>query len=169
MPQRTALSAPRATGCLLRRYLAHIVFCFLSFFVHISAPCQNRLSRAGFNESLSHESLVSLSDEIAQLSRDIEPLDQQLHYYQQLPPVSSTRTCTNAHVRSAQLDALPSLWLPNPRSVCADSHSSAAVLPFPQDLTLARVRVAEARQQLAELEDQFTQQVQQMHEADGNM
>ena len=51
----------------------------------------------------------------------------------------------------------------------ADSHSSAAVLPFPQDLTLARVRVAEARQQLAELEDQFTQQVQQMHEADGNM
>jgi hypothetical protein len=37
-----------------------------------------------------------LSDEIAQLSRDIEPLDQQLHYYQQLPPVS----CTLAHAHA---------------------------------------------------------------------
>ena len=79
------------------------------------ASCQNRLSRAGFNESLSHESLVSLSDEIAQLSRDIEPLDQQLHYYQQLPPVSCTHTCTHAHVHSVHLNARSSLQLLSPR------------------------------------------------------
>ena len=75
------------------------LFSSCSLCVRMFASCQNRLSRAGFNESLSHESLVSLSDEIAQLSRDIEPLDQQLHYYQQLPPVSCTHIFTYAHTR----------------------------------------------------------------------
>lgn len=78
------------------------------------------LSSSGFSPEWSHESIVALSDEIASIGARIEPLDQQLQTYHQLPP----------------------------------------------DLTLARIRVAEARQQLAELEDQFSSDIRQMQETD---
>ena len=79
---------------------------------------QHRLQSAGFQDHLSHESIVALSQQIDQLNTQIQPLDEQLKTYQQLPP----------------------------------------------DITLARIKLSEARQQLIELEDQFAHDIRDMQE-----
>lgn len=70
-----------------QRYHTHFSPVSLSF---VRCVAQQRLSRAGWNESLSHASLTALSAEIAQISTDIEPIDAQLQVFEQLPPVRFT-------------------------------------------------------------------------------
>jgi hypothetical protein len=65
-----------------------------------SVELERRLHEAGFHEHLAHGSILDLSDEVADLNARIEPLDQQLLTYQQLPPVSAGTPQPNAVVAS---------------------------------------------------------------------
>jgi hypothetical protein len=79
---------------------------------------ERRLTASGFEEALTHESLVALAEEVTQLHAQIDPIDEKLRTFAALPP----------------------------------------------DMTLARVRVAEARQQLANLEEEFSNHISGMQQ-----